>query len=501
MLFETKHERTETMRILLCSPLDKGLGNVQNWGAPSLAIMRLTGYLRKYEPGHEIETYDPNIDKWNPHEAFRGMPVDILGISVMHFTLIETIGFIHQWKKEHPESLIICGGIEVSGNSQQILDNAPVDILVLGEGEEPLRGIVQWREGKRTLDQIPGIIWRKYSKPSTDHEYAVSWNAIDFSTGRYEEYWASSKMQYPDSHWPEMERRIKHVRLLNSSLCCKRCTYCSLRLAQQNNQGKVVTPATLKGEQIYGLVRRVIHQVPDVGCIYFVTDDVFFPRKDNFHDFIKRYTEWMGYDQKPRGIRFMIQTSVSSLEETDFLALKSINTWRITLGVENCSRRIRESLCKYQDDEKIERIIGWAKQYGIDLYMLFMLFPPESTLTDLWINYHGIKRYADMGVNVSVEPCIYAYRGTPIFDQLYDIHYELYQVPGTSIQIKDAKWILPRDETVRRLMFEFKTVEDHYVNMQMPEIKHRTKGQTGILLVQLLGELLEKYDPNHKYDQ
>jgi sulfatase maturation enzyme AslB (radical SAM superfamily) len=252
-----------------------------------------------------------------------------------------------------------------------------------------------------------------------------------------------------------------------------------------------VKPSYLSGEQIMALIDKVHDQLPGVRTIYFCTDDVYYPNKQAFLDFIEIYKK-SGYDY-----RILIQTSTYSIKEEDFPLLKSINCQHITLGFENCNEAVRKSLRKPQSQEKMEKIIKWGKEYGIQIYTLIMLMPPEVTMEALVENYLTISRWVlEEGVQISVEPVVYPYRGTQIFEQGYEFNCVTKENSG--VKYRDAKWIYPKNADVRELCEEFIEKRDSFVDEYFKGLpnQHRFKGQTGVALVSLLGKLLEKRLPD-----
>ena len=478
------------MKILLVAPLQKDAG-VQNWGAPSLGIIRIIDYTRSHLPEVNIETFDYQVDLFDPVERWISSEFDIVGISLLHYTLKNTLEFINKWKKVHPESLIVVGGNEAAANYQDIFDKSPVDIAVLAEGEATFLDIVRWKMGERKLEDISGIVYRKYAEPITDAKLWDYWKDVDFSKHRYSDYWDQLASLYEK---PDYEK-IKYVRLLNTSHCQRKCTFCSLSTVRTIACGKTIKPASLKGWQIMELVHKVNEQLPNVRTIYFCADDVFYPKKRDFLDFIDLYKK-SGY-----GYRILIQTSTFSIEEEDFPKLKEINCQHITLGIENCSDRIRNSLGKHQSSKKIEKIIEWGRKYGIQIYYLIILIPPESTMEDLWENYDIITKWIEHGVQISVEPFVYVYRGTPLYEDIkYNFMYERRKIEGTNYSLKDATLIVPNDPEVRALSLEFLEKKDAFINEKFgyKSHGHKFKGETGPILIELLRELLKQKDPCRK---
>lgn len=472
------------MNIVFMAPIDNEAG-VHNWGAPSLGLIRIIDYIKKKLPCVKIETFDTQVDDFDPIDRWKGKHVDILGISLLHYTLFNSMGVIHAWKKIHPESLIVVGGNEAGANYQQIFENCPADIAITAEGEDTMLQIIMWLWGGKRLEDIQGIVFRNYAAPITDSKLWEYWKYVDFSKHRYQDYWDQIEKLYEK---PDYEK-IRYVRLMTTSHCMRNCSFCSLAKIRNFACGKRVKPAMLTGEQIMQLVDKIHIQLPTVRTIYYVSDDVFYPDPKHFLDFCKLYKE-SGYDY-----RILIQTSSYSLEYWHFPLLKEINCQHITIGVENASERMRAEFNKPQDSEKLEKFIGLGKRYNISIYYLIILIPPAATVEDLLINYHKISKWIDQGVAISIEPLIYSYKGTPVYD---DIRFNSSRVkrtiPGTNIKVTDSEYILPNDPIVRKIALEMVNRKEKYIDEYFKSLPtgHKFKGLTSKPILLLLKQLLQE---------
>lgn len=472
---------------MLIAPLDPQ-GKNNNWPNPSLAILSLKAYIKRYFPEIAIFTHDLQINDADLLFQYRDQKIDIVGISALQVSLKNTIDFFTQWSLLHPESLLVAGGIGAAVNYHELFDRSPCDIIVLGAGEEPLKQIISWKNGALGLEQINGIIFRHQPQRLTNAQYWAQWKDIDFAEAGYHKYWQQAYAQR-ESGATEDSRRIKHVRLVTVSGCNRTCLFCSTTL---NSKGNVVY---LSGEQIYSLVNKVLGEVQDLESIYFVTDDIFWPTKKPFYEFAAL---WLKSGNKTN---FLIQSSVESVQESDFELFAHLGVWRVTLGIENCSERMLQSLKKRVDLTKINTIINWSQEYNVALYFLIILFPPEMTLTDAWINYIQSQEWIQKGITISVEPVVRVYRGTPIYFMDYETIYSFADTKDAYQLFKFPEYLLPRDPLARKLVMTFKEQENKYVikSLKYERLDHTTKGDTGKILIKLLGNLLKEFDPLRIY--
>ncbi len=88
------------------------------------------------------------------------------------------------------------------------------------------------------------------------------------------------------------------------------------------------------------------------------------------------------------------------------------------------------------------------------------------------------------------------YRGAPLYESMHDFEYHVERIPGTSQVLKQGDIILPDDPEVRAVMEQFRALWPDCKGQHAA--KHEYKGQTGRLMVDLLGAILEgRYESVH----
>jgi anaerobic magnesium-protoporphyrin IX monomethyl ester cyclase len=87
---------------------------------------------------------------------------DVVGFSCYIWNIEETIVVISMLKKIRPDLTIVLGGPEVSYDTEYWMRRLPeVDFIVMGEGEETFRHLLQELEGQRKFHFVYGLAYRK----------------------------------------------------------------------------------------------------------------------------------------------------------------------------------------------------------------------------------------------------------------------------------------------------------------------------------------------------
>src|SRR5262245_11867480 len=116
------------------------MGGEYTFLAPPLGVWRLCGVLRS--AGHDAEVFDPNCCDGAPEEALRARLAkrhfDLIGVSTTGMTLRYDLALAHLARRVQPGALLVAGGMEATFDSELQFSLAPLDRVVLGEGEFPL---------------------------------------------------------------------------------------------------------------------------------------------------------------------------------------------------------------------------------------------------------------------------------------------------------------------------------------------------------------------------
>jgi hypothetical protein len=200
---------------------------------------------------------------------------------------------------------------------------------------------------------------------------------------------------------------------------------------------------------------------------------------------IEKFCEW-SHDS---GLRILIQTHLSRVDDALIETLAYGNVKHLTLGIENASDHVLKSFYKPQDLSKVPHVIEKCLEHGITPYLLIILFAPEATMEDLHINIKTLTEWMDLGAQVSIEPFCMPYRGAPLFESLHEFEYDVVEIDKHT-SLKRALRILPDDPQVREVMQSFKAEWPDY--KQNHAEKHQFKGQTGKLMIQLLKDIIER---------
>jgi len=266
-----------TVSCLLVAPLSEIRAGDVNWGHPPLGLWRLKGWVERFCDNVDIKICDPEIE--DIASILTSQHFDIIGFSLIRDSIssgthliAKTVRWIRKARELFPEALLIAGGIEAVEEYQFWFERTPLDLIVFGEGEEELLNICdpgRWSEtGQYGLGLRGGIV-RRPARPITREKFWQYWQNMPWAEIPWWRYWYQTASLYEDPPW----RAIKTVRLVPSTHCSLRCTFCSVAGVREQIYGYQTKPVTLSGKQRYEQLLQIKEQVPDAETIYYCDDN------------------------------------------------------------------------------------------------------------------------------------------------------------------------------------------------------------------------------------
>ena len=131
---------------------------------PPLAIMYLSSYLKK-NTSHQVEVLDcipDDLDFVHIAEVVSRSRPDVVGISVTAtHNLVNVAKTIEAVRTVHPDAFIVIGGAHVNSFPVQAARLAGVDACIRGDGEQPIKILLETLETRGDLRKVPGIVLRE----------------------------------------------------------------------------------------------------------------------------------------------------------------------------------------------------------------------------------------------------------------------------------------------------------------------------------------------------
>ena len=447
------------------------------WAIPPLGLWRISGHLTKNKHAN-VEVWDGYVDSEDYLVSrLKEYFSDIIGFSITHQTLENDIYFMHICKKYSPSSKLVIGGDEATFNYVKVMDIAPIDYAVLGEGEKPMADMcANIKNGITNFTEIPGLIYRtetEYKKTgektcdykrtgpnyAMDHKMFSSTTVnIDWKIIPYERYWEQIESFYEKPNLNE----TRTVRIFTTNYCPFDCLFCSstnfLNAAGGSENKKRANVAGLSPEEIITMLKEILESHPTTRNI-FINDDDFVLQAVRVQKFCDLVCNAKEKQILPDYLTFMCLSRIDDIEEDTLAKMKAANFKMIGYGVESFSQKMLDDLNKRIKVEQIDKTVTSTLSYGITPYMNIIIMPPTAKLIDVFTTIERCLDYIEQGFEVAVEPYFIPMAGAVSTHQGYEMLTDEIAIEGTDEVLIQETVILPEDEKVKKIALGFKS---HY---------------------------------------
>ncbi|MEM1667015.1 MAG: cobalamin-dependent protein [Nitrososphaerota archaeon] len=154
------------MRVCLISPpYASAVKSVVGISSPPLGLAYLASMIKDE---HEVKIIDSNVLNYGFEDIkkeLKNFGPDIVGITSTTPSIYEAYKVADIAKKVNENCIVVIGGPHVTFLPEEVLmECKSIDIVVLGEGEETFRELVNAVERGLPLEDVKGITFRKHEK-------------------------------------------------------------------------------------------------------------------------------------------------------------------------------------------------------------------------------------------------------------------------------------------------------------------------------------------------
>jgi radical SAM superfamily enzyme YgiQ (UPF0313 family) len=352
------------MRVMLINPpidqvLEDGNANPVTsflfYNSAPLGILYIAAVLE--QAGHEVAVIDAAAQQLNVEatakevEAFRP---DLIGIGSFTVTFETCKKLGRALKDAMPSVPIVLGSYHVTLVPEEAMANDQFDVGVLGEGEYTMLDLIDHFEGRKPLEDVEGIIFRK---PDGTMHFTKKRKKVR----NLDEFPFPARHLLPPNIYrpvPVDEHGFPKFAMVTSRGCPHACAFC-----QKSRSG-------YRSHSPKYIVDEIEHVVRDFGVrdIAFV-DSLFCANKRRVHAICD--------EMIARGVHKQVSWTCSSrVEVVDrplLEKMKQAGCWRTRFGIESGSDRVLDFISKGITKKKIRAAITNAHEVGLRPKAFFMV--------------------------------------------------------------------------------------------------------------------------------
>jgi radical SAM superfamily enzyme YgiQ (UPF0313 family) len=333
----------------------------------------------------DVSVIDVQGHRWTSPEvaeAVLARSPDLVGISINFTTMMSPGIELACLLRERALGLfIVAGGNSATFESDRLIASGCFDAVVLREGELTLRKLVEHLSRGRSMDGVPGIVWRRGHEIVTQPfaSYIVPLDQLRFP-------------DFSDLYQPE--RYLKAI--VSSRGCTYGCIYCSTKQMWRKWRGRSVENIMA---EVDNLVRR--YRPPRVAFI----DDEFTTDRER----VRGICDSLRLRGVPFDWSFSARLEHTDEELLDWVAAAGCES--IFFGIESGSNYVLKCLHRHYTVADVYRLVVACRARGILPVLSFMIGNPYETARDVEATLRLLREVDTHRLNMSV---FTPFRGTPV---------------------------------------------------------------------------------------
>jgi radical SAM superfamily enzyme YgiQ (UPF0313 family) len=317
--------------------------------SPNLGILYIIGYAKPRLPNIEFTYLEPFLSMEEHLAKVREIQPDVYAISFTTPRRDLSFETIAKVKALGYPMFMFAGGPHPTIDPQDVLKNTPIEVCILGEGEETTTELIQKAQNKEAITDIVGTVNKQKNngvRPLLkDIDFFPAWELIDF-----------------ENYDVAVSKKKRMAYMLPIRGCPNYCTYCSNPVWKLEKPWiRQRSPKNI-AEEVNYLYGRGIREI--------------YLRSDTFNVDIKWCLEVCNEIEilKLKGMTFQCNVRADKLNDELAKKLSDIHVWLVHIGLESANDRVLKGIGKNATQADNIRTLELLKKYHIKVYGFLMLY-------------------------------------------------------------------------------------------------------------------------------
>ncbi|MCD6405454.1 MAG: radical SAM protein [Planctomycetes bacterium] len=358
---------------------------------PPLGLLYLAAYLEAHSD-HDIKVIDSQVERLTYDqlaERVKTQAPDVVGLTTMTLTLLDVMKTAEIVKRVSPSTKVVLGGPHVHLYPDESIRLKNADFLVLGEGEEAFKDLLDSIDDKDRLSRVTGLVF--------EHNGQIVNTGIRPAIEDLDALPFPARHMVPYKKYSSLLAKGDCVTTMFTSRGCPfKCTFCDRphlgSRFRSRSPGNVV-------DELEKCVRMGIVE-------FLIYDDTFTvnrARVMGICDEIARRRLDIGFD---------IRARVDTVDDAMLAKLKKAGCQGIHYGVEAGTEKILKVLNKGIHISQVDEVFRMTRKHKIPVLAYFMIGSPTETRDDIETTFRVMRRLKPDYVHITV---LTPFPGTQIY--------------------------------------------------------------------------------------
>ncbi len=329
---------------------------------PSLGLLYLAAELEK--TGFNVKIFDSQLYDWDTKqvgEYCRNIKADIVGVYCNTSNYQHSVELSKELKI-NSKTPIIFGGPHVTTRPLEVLSNASIDYIAIGEGERTiveLMDVLNHRDSI-SLRDIQGLGFKENDKPVINSPRAPIQD-LDLISFPARHLVPTEKYRASPNHY----KRLPMATMMASRGCPFRCTFCDIQK---------IWPGQYRLRSVKNVIDEIKHLVKNYGIkeIKF-WDDTWGVNKE----WVKEFCDTVVRERLD--LTWSCQCRVNTIDKEMLKKMKEAGCWCIFFGIESLDQEVLQAINKQITIEQATNALRWTREAGIESIANFILGLPRET--------------------------------------------------------------------------------------------------------------------------
>jgi radical SAM superfamily enzyme YgiQ (UPF0313 family) len=312
-----------------------------------LGLAYLASMLKTH--GYEVKVKDMTLHSWDDVRAeIKKEDPDIVGIGCLTLWRNQTIKTARIAKEYNPNIKVVIGGPHATFYPEHMFKMAPVDVVVIGEGEMTIVELVEaFNKGKK-LSEIKGIAFLQNGKIIRTETRPLIKSIDEIPFPSYDDF---NLRKYNGLNFPKKLCHLTRTAMITSRGCPFACHFCSTsrywgRFWRARSPKNVV-------DEIEWLYNEY-----DVRLIHFF-DDIFTLNRDRVIEICKEIL------RRELDVLWQAETRVDCVDREMLIWMRKAGCREINYGIESGSAKILRNIDKRITPEQIRKALRMTHEADI----------------------------------------------------------------------------------------------------------------------------------------